>query len=120
MQNAGPDSPRFLRPALAGLVLTMLVAAFPAAADEPVPPTMSPVAATGLAELRAAGRVMLPDWPVWPTAMAFARRGAPDHPGPAPVGLAVRITEGMSVGAGGGFDPVSGEVIGLVALDIRF
>ncbi len=120
MQNAGPDSPRFRRPARAGLALAMLVAASHAAADEPTLRPASLDASPRLTDARAGGRRVRPAWRFRNTAVELRLRGGEGGHEPATLGFAYRLSGGVSLGAGGGVNPRSGEVVGIVSLDIRF
>ncbi len=117
MPHADPDSPR-LRPALAGLSLAMLLAAVPVAADEPA------FAATPFDMLPGPGDTVdlapVPAlrWPLGPDGLVLRLRGGAEGHGPASVGLAFHVGEGVSLGAAGALDPGSGEVAAVVSLEI--
>lgn len=118
MQNAA-DSPR-LRPALAGLTLILLAAASPAAGQDAQAPATGGVPRLQLAEH---ARHIRPDRrSVWPTAVRLRLRAYDDmaRDEMAPFGLAVRLAEGLSLGAAGSFDPASGESIGVISFELAF
>lgn len=119
MQNAGPDSPR--PPsclALAGLVLILLAPASPAAADDT--PRFGREALPGPTRPEDARPSRPERSSVWPMIVRFGNRAGAGGNDLAPVGLAFRLSHGLSVGAVAGVDPGRGGALGLIALELKF
>jgi hypothetical protein len=116
MQNARHAFPRPRR-RLAVLALTLLAAAAAAPASAGEGPVVSLDAVSGQLRSRPLSSPWPRSWLVRPTISRLRLGGGA---GVMPVGLAVRLADGLSLDAVGCLDPDGGNAVGLIALELRF